>query len=122
VKVEAVSVTKFERLELVCNSEVIGTAECDNSGRATLNLSLGAGATGWLAGRCWSGDGLSAHTSPVYAAGSPAVRDPSLAAPLFQRLDWLVAFAEDFAADAEQQKHLLEIAARAREVLEKRLS
>src|SRR5205807_639554 len=104
VEAEAVSVAQFERLDLVRDGEIVGSSQFEESGRAALSISLTPGAAGWLAARCWSADGLSAHTSPIYLSRPRCGRDPSLATPLFQRLDWLVAFAEDFAADAEQQK------------------
>ncbi len=122
VEAEAVSVSPFDRLEIVRDGEVFGDMPCDECNSAKLAVTLPGDPGGWLAARCWSADGLSAHTSAIYLAGPSRTRDPSLAAPLFQRLDWLVAFAEDFAADTEQQKHLLEIAAKARSVLEKCLS
>jgi hypothetical protein len=122
VEAEAVSVTPFERMELVRDGEVLGTSPCDSSGRATLSDTIANGAAGWLAVRCWSADGLSAHSSPIYLSGSKRSRDSALATPLLQRLDWLQAFAEDFAADAEQQKHLLEIATKARTTLEQHRS
>jgi hypothetical protein len=121
VQIEAFGVEPFERVELVRDGEVVADAAPDADNVARVSASIALGTSGWLAARCWSDDGLSAHSSPIYLAGAKRAVDPATAAPLFQQLEWLTSFAEDHAADTQQQYHLLEIAARAREELEKRL-
>ena len=120
-QVEAFAVEPFERVELVRDGEIVADAMPDADNVARISANVAPGISGWLAARCWSADGLSAHTSPIYLGGAKPTANPALAKPLFQQLDWLTSFAEDHAADAAQERHLLEIAARARGELEKRL-
>lgn len=61
-------VTVPTRLEIVCQGEVIRTAESTDASRKELSLEfdLDAGDGFWIAARAWAGDGRKAHTTPVY--------------------------------------------------------
>lgn len=121
VLLEAFGVAAFERAELVRDGTVVAAATPDTNNVARLSVNIDPATSGWLAAKCWSADGLVAHTSPIYLAGGQRTRDPAVAESLFRQLEWLASFAEGCATDAEQQRHLAEIAARARSELERRV-
>jgi hypothetical protein len=57
------------RLELVADGEPLGAVEVEEEGSLEVALPLEK-RPAWVAARCWGGEGLAAHTSPVYLAWS----------------------------------------------------
>lgn len=105
LRARAHGIDPFERLEVVCNGEVLaGTVAEGEPSSATLEGELEVPASGWWAVRCWGWDRSAArlraaHSSPIYVQvpGKPPPADPipraHLADHLEQSLAWLAGAA-----------------------------
>jgi hypothetical protein len=107
VRAVAESVVPFDRIEVVCNSTVVASADAVRSDRysATIDESFPVTESGWFAARCVgpAGSVLSpatpvfAHTSPVVVrvGGAPLPRRPDAVAVLQSEIgkvkDWAVS-------------------------------
>jgi hypothetical protein len=102
------SIAPFDRLELVLNGEVIGTAAARPDLTAGLTLARPVHTTAWLAARCLGTDGLLAHTSPIYfrRPGQPVV-DPEALLLLRQQLVQLQQWTETGIAEPDRRQHLM---------------
>jgi hypothetical protein len=134
VHAEARSLAPFERLELVANGSVVGTAAASGSpGSAFLDTDLTLPAGGWLAARChgperlpgyFFGQCVYAHTSAltVRVDGRAPWRDPHAVADLVGHLDKMLGWVERKArcANDRQREHLADIFRSARAELLRR--
>jgi hypothetical protein len=111
-RAEARGVAEFETLEVVANGAIIGTATASGSPcAATLEVVLAPPASGWIAARCWKGQGegrkVVAHSSPVYVgvAGQLAPANPDAAALVVDHLDAMLSWvAKGARVENEQQR------------------
>jgi hypothetical protein len=106
---------KLTRLELVVNGAVVAKAE-----GPTIDHMFSTAGGGWAAVRCWIGDRLLAHTSPVYIGATADFR-PSAAAVSFVagHLDRAQVWVERYGRfSAEKARdHLLHVFDAARRAL-----
>lgn len=125
VKVQAQSVTAFDRLEVVQDGDVIAeTSPSGEHGMASLEVDVSAMESHWLAARCHGKGDLFAHTSAVHVqvperpfrAREPALR--RFLAELARMRDWATIKAR--CDDERQRDRLVAVFRNAIEVLEKR--
>jgi len=141
VKVEAVSIGKLQRVEIMVNGEVFRTFTAEDPHRIAASCEVPAGHSLWIAARAYGagdrflaselegrslGAGQFAHTSPVYVLieSQPILAGKSTDAEYFVR--WcdavLAGWRKHVAANPEQAKHeavVTERLARARETYAK---
>ena len=112
VRASAASLTQFERLEVIANSQIQGTAvatPADGRWTAALEFEYRPDGSGWLAARC----GALAHASPVHVrvAEQPASRPRSALTALQQMVrqtrDWLEQHGRF--TEEKRRRHLLEL-------------
>ncbi len=124
VNVEAVSIGKFDRVEIVVNGEIFRTFTAEDPHRIAAACEVPAGRSLWIAARAYGsedrhlaselegrplGAGQFAHTSPVYVLveGQPILAGKSADAEYFVR--WcdavLAGWRKHVAANPEQAKH-----------------
>jgi hypothetical protein len=109
IQAEARSVSRFTRLECVCNGAVVAACESAGDGRAaTIEADVPVNASGWLAARSLGGENdsaIRAHTSPVYVEmeGRPMQTEPDTIAPLFAVLDGTLAWVQREARCPKEQ-------------------
>ena len=96
IRAEARSLWPIDRLEVVCNGTVVGSANASASpAHAVVEIELSLDGPAWIAASCWGTDdpqypeALWAHTSPVYVQidGKRLQPNASTSAPLFAWLD-----------------------------------
>jgi hypothetical protein len=122
VMAEATSVLPFERLELVEDGAIVAEAAARSDFTASLSIDKWGNHSTWLAARCWSGDGLAAHTAPFYLQPQESPVEPSVAQSLLDQLKGMAAWAQTQIQHAHQREHLLASFSKARSLLAKRLS
>jgi hypothetical protein len=136
VRAEARSLLPFERLEVIANGAVVGSAAASGSpAAAAVDLEVPLPEGGWLAARChgperlpgyFMGQCAYAHTSAVTVrvGGRPAWCDPPAVAGLIRHLDTMLAWVEGQARCPTEQhrEHLAAIFRTARDELTRRLA
>ena len=113
----AASATPFEKLEVVADGHVVGSATPTREGprwAASLQFDHTPTESGWLAARCFSTGGTAfAHTAPVLAkvGGRPLPRRPDALPPLRALVEQTREWAERHGryADEKWRRHLLDL-------------
>jgi hypothetical protein len=106
VSVEARSATPVHRLEVVVNGEVVRSVEEPNGARRlTMREKIRVPGAGWIAARCGSRYGVTAHTSAVYltAPGQELFSAPA-AAYLLTIIEGTRAWIENLATRPDAAK------------------
>jgi hypothetical protein len=124
VRAEARSAAAWDRLEVLRDGEVVAVRETEGDRRsATIETEVPIADSGWLAARCWGGDGpgVNAHTSPVHVRmeGRPIRPNADTLAPLLAVLEQTLAWVrrEARCASEQQRQHLAETLEEARREL-----
>jgi hypothetical protein len=122
IRATAVSLTPFERMDVVANGEVIASTPAAGGERwaATAEVPYSPVESGWVAARCLTvaaprgtNTAFAAHTSPVVirVAGAPLPRRPvavrALGEAVRQTIDWVEQVGRF--ANTRSKKHLLDL-------------